>query len=172
MCKERDVNANVLRTRRAGSLTYIIRPNQSLTWRQASVAYAGISTLILAVGTGCYLLFGLGLVLPFSGAEVFLLGVGFYACYVRSGYQEVITISRDKVIVEAGRARPEQRYEFNRYWLKIRLEKPTTGSGRSRLLLGSHGRVVEIGAVLRDEDRDRFAKELEATIKGPQSAMA
>ena len=143
--------------------TFVITPNQSMSWKQLSLAYSGIATVTLAVG--CYFwIRGMTLVLPFSGLEVLLLGVALYMTAWRGGTREVITITDDSVLVETGRNKPQQRHDFRRYWTKVVLRRPWVAWYPSKLLLCSHGREVEVGGFLNEEERKGLAQVLRSAI--------
>jgi len=128
------------------------------------VVYGGIATLILGIGIGCHLL-GLSLVLPFSGLEVIGLGAGFYLCLTRGEHQEVVSINKEQVVVERGRLKPIQRYEFQRHWVRVVMERAPSAWYPSCLKLRSHGREVEVGAFLNEDDRQRLARELSHALQ-------
>ncbi len=48
--------------------------------------------------------------------------------------------------------------EFQSYWVRVLGWKP--GNGRQRLLLSSHGREMEIGAFLAEQERVELSKKL------------
>ena len=143
--------------------TFVIAPNQSMSWKELLLAFSGIAGVTLAVG--CYFWAqGLTLVLPFSGLEVLALGAALYVTAWRGGAREVITITEDSVSVETGRARPALRHDFQRYWTKVVLRRPWVVWHPSKLLLCSHGREIEVGRFLNEEERRGLAKVLQAAI--------
>ena len=58
-------------------------------------------------------------------------------------------------------------HEFSRYWARLRFDEQT-GDGRCRLLLGSHGREVEIGQPLSTAQKKELAAELRAQLGAAQ----
>ena len=84
-------------------------------------------------------------VLPFAGAEVIAVGIGFYLSAVGGREMEVVSVGSDKVAVEKGRRHVRQRWELQRAWAQIRLLPPRTRWYPTRLLLPSPGQ----GVVLR-----------------------
>lgn len=153
----------MLRTGAAG-YRCVIRPNRSLTWKEASLAYAAIAAFVLAIGLACYSL-GFAFVLPFSGLEIVGLGAGFYVCLWRSTKQEVVSIDQQHFVLERGRFRPLQRYEFNRHWVRVVVQASPQTRYPSRLTIRSHGREVELGAFLNEDDRRRLARELSCALQ-------
>jgi len=70
----------------------------------------------------------------------------------------VIRIVGDKIIVEIGRYAPEQRQEFQHYWTRLVLEHPRQRWYPSRLLIRSHGKQIEIGKFLNEQECQGLAK--------------
>ena len=143
--------------------TFVIAPNQSMSWKGLLLAYCGIAGVTLAVG-GYFWLHGFTLVLPFSGLEVLALGAALYITAWRGGAREVITITDDSVCVETGRSRPVRRHDFQRYWTRVVLQRPWAAWHPSKLLLRSHGSEVEVGRFLNEEERRGLAKILQSAI--------
>jgi len=145
-------------------LGYVIKPNQAMSWRALMLVYLGIATVSLVIGLSFYVN-GMTLILPFSGAEILALGAALYVCAWRGGVQEVILIDNGKVAVESGRLEPESRVVFPRHWVKVILERSWNCWYPSRLLLRSHGRQVEIGMFLNEQERQGLALELSKALK-------
>ena len=54
---------------------------------------------------------------------------------------------------------------FHPYWARISLQPGRWRGARDRLLVQSHGRAVEIGAFLNDEERVELARRLSALLE-------
>ncbi len=141
------------------ALTYVLRPNGSLAWRTAKWGCAGMM-LLSATVAGWFALRGAWLVLPFAGAEMVLLATALYLACRWSRHAEVIRVEHDALVLQQGRARPEQEHRFQRAWARVVLIRDPRGWYPSRLLLRSHGRSVEVGARLVEEERLELAGEL------------
>jgi uncharacterized membrane protein len=92
---------------------------------------------------------------------------GGILCHVgrHAGDRETILLDDERLWVVVSRAGRETRHEFQRYWLRVRLE--SCGGGRpSRLSLRSHGRELELGAGLREPERRALARDL-SRLTGP-----
>ncbi len=152
----------------------MIRPNQSLSWRQAVQVYAAIAIVCLGIGIA-FALHGLWTVLPFAGLEILVLGAAFYLCLTRSQIREVVSVNASVVTVEKGRNTPEERWECPRVWARISLEQPHIAWYPSRLAIAFQGRQVQLGAFLNEEERRALAAELQQIIhrdgwqQGPQA---
>ena len=135
---------------------YVVKPNQAISWRSLVLVYILISAVTISIGITFYSI-GMTLVLPFSGLEILALGAALYICAWRGGVQEVISIDRDNITIETGRQHPEQREIFRRAWAKVVLERSWNSWYPSRLLIRSHGRQIEIGRFLNEQERQGFA---------------
>ncbi|MBI2992927.1 MAG: DUF2244 domain-containing protein [Gammaproteobacteria bacterium] len=144
--------------------TFVVRPNQSMSWQGLLFAFSGMATVIIGIGVTCFAI-GLPLVLPFSGAELIVLGAAFYLTARRGDVREVITISANGVAVETGRRGPETRAEFQRHWARVVLERPRHSWYPGRLLIRSHGREIEVGRFLNEQERRGLALELRAALR-------
>ena len=143
----------------------IIRPNRSMTWREARYVWAGLGAVTLTFGAAfCWA--GLTLVLPFSGAEILALGAAFYCCLRQGSITEIVVIDDRHITVEQGRTRPNCSTRFTRGWARVRLVT-ARGWYPSRLLLCSHGRELEIGSFLPEEERVGLAQRLRELIGQP-----
>lgn len=140
-------------------VSFVILPNQAMSWRALVWAYAGIASVTMAIAFYFHFL-GFTLVLPFSGLEVLALGYALYVTAWRGGIREVVTFTPDEVTVEKGRTSPEAHYEFQRAWANIVLERSWNGWYPSHLFIRSRGRQVEIGRFLNEQERQGLAKEL------------
>jgi len=143
---------------------FVVQPNQAMSWQALLLVYLGIAAFSITIAISFYVI-GLTLILPFSGLEVLALGAALYVCAWRGGVREVITISDDMITIESGRDAPETRHEFQRAWAKVVLERSWNSWYPSRLLVRSHGREVEIGRFLNEQERQGLALELSKALK-------
>ena len=142
---------------------FVIRPNHSLTWQEARVVLAGIAAVGLIIGT-VFCSVGLPFVLPFSGLEVIGVAAAFYYCQRRALAREVVSIDEQQVTVESGRTRPTVAHAFQRAWVRVVLERSRDDWYPSRLKLCSHGRELEIGGFLNEEERLELARRLSLAV--------
>ncbi|MDX1519250.1 MAG: DUF2244 domain-containing protein [Gammaproteobacteria bacterium] len=136
---------------------FIVMPNRAMSWRMLVTLYLIIALTTLTIGLVFYL-HGFTLILPFSGIEVVLLGAALYITAWRGGLQEVILFTGDDIVIERGHHAPEETYRFQRAWAKIVLERSWNSWYPSRLLLRSHGKQIEIGEFLNEQERQGLAK--------------
>jgi uncharacterized membrane protein len=107
---------------------------------------------------------GMWPVLPFAGAEVLAVGIGFYLSAVDGRETEVVSVNCDEVAVEKGRRRLRQRWVMQRAWAQIRLLPPRIRWYPTRLVIRSHGNEVELGGFLNEHERRQLAGKLRDAI--------
>jgi len=148
----------------AGHCHVLLRPNRSLTTNGMLALFGAVALLATVLATG-FALAGAWLVAPFAGLEAAAVGVVLYLLHRHADDYERIDIEGRRVRIVQLRGSVQARYEFERYWARVRLT-PGAGWQPSRLTLGSHGRHVEIGAWLDETERRRLAGRL-ARLLGP-----
>ena len=145
-------------------VTMWVRPNRSLSSRGLRAWMGALVALVW--GTALWMaqqgnVFAPVFALVESVALVAALGVVW-----RSGERsERITVDAQSLQLE--RLPGRGCTQFQTYWVRVQLR---SGPGRRRLLLASHGREVEIGAFLADEERDELSRKLKvllARLKAP-----
>jgi uncharacterized membrane protein len=107
----------------------ILRPDLSLSWQSNVKVFVLIALCSLAIAS-VFVMQGRWLVLPFSGAEILLLGSSLYVFYRRASRTQLIRLSEHSVVIEQGYLRAEQQIEYPRYWSEFHIEsdKPTEDS--------------------------------------------
>lgn len=98
-------------------------------------------------------------VLPYSALELAVVAIAFALVERRSRDWERLTVSGDRVIVERSvRGRCERR-EFNRWWLKVDVER-AQGAREPRLTLRFAGEAFDFGGALPPGQRVEVARTL------------
>lgn len=149
---------------------YVLRPNRSITWRGVTLLLGSILALYLIMGMA-FAAVGLWLILPFAGLEFIALWYCFYLSFRKTEHCQVITIAGESVKVESGRRAPEITEQFQRSWAQVRLARSAHRWYPSRLVIRSHGREVEVGGFLSEDERLDLAEELQRVI-APLPALA
>jgi len=144
--------------------TIMVMPNRAMPWQHIMMIYLLISGVTISIAFGFFTQ-GLTLILPFAGLELLALGVVLYISAWRSNIKEVVNIGEEKIRIEIGRDVPEKIYELDKAWANIVLERSWNNWYPSRLLLRSHGRQLEIGKFLNEQERQCLAIELNKAIK-------
>ena len=132
-------------------LRVLVRPNRSLSRRAMLVVFAGVAAFVITLGIG-FSLAGAWLVLPFAGLEVAVVGAVLYLLFRHADDHDLIIIHHDRVTVVRRQGGREQHEEFQRYWIKVKLQRSRSWYP-SRLSIGSHGRFVAIGTDISEEER-------------------
>lgn len=148
-----------------GALCIVVRVNASLTMRVALLLF-GAFLFAGTVFSAGFVLLGAWPVVPFIGAE--LLVAGAVVCFVCRHRQrgEGIELCGDLLRVVQRRGRRVLHHDFQRYWAHVVLEPVQDGWYPSRLVIRSHGREVEVGAGLGEEERAALAQLLRRSV-GP-----
>jgi len=107
---------------------------------------------------------GIWPVLPFVGLEVVLIGLCLWVSACDCHVMEVIRISYYSVSVKKSGTQRPRSWKFNRAWSQIRLEDSHLRQHQSRLLIGSHGKLVQCGGFLTEQERRLLAKNLKTAI--------
>jgi uncharacterized membrane protein len=146
----------VLRPAAAGlpSVTMWLKPNRTLSRR-------GLRRLIMVLVALALITAGLGawqgnVFAPlFALVESAAVAIALSMAWRAGDRSERITLDASSLEV---RTLPGRRCtRFQPYWVRVKLEP---GSGHDRLLLSSHGRKLEIGAFLADQERVELSKKL------------
>ena len=143
-------------------VSVLVLPHRSLTWA-GLVAF--LVTQCLAAGGFALLAAWRGNVFA-PGFAVLELGVVAF-CLARvwsaSGKGQIITLTPSQLEVAATSSAVPAR--FHPYWVRVRLVPARWRGWPSRLLLASHGRAVEIGAFLNDDERRDLARRLTELLR-------
>jgi uncharacterized membrane protein len=132
----------------------VARRNNSLSSTGRLVAFALIFVVSIGIAAA-FATFGAWLILPFAGLEMAVLFFAFRYMERHAADYELIEIDGDTVKVEWVSAGTRHSGAFNRHWARVVAE----GDG-SRLALRSHGRELEIGRYMNDEQRLDLARAL------------
>lgn len=146
------------------SVSFVVRPNRSLPVAGMVALFVGLSALPLAIGIA-FAVMGVWMVLPFAMLEVAVLAVLIRWLYRHIDDCELIVIGPERVQVTRRAGSNETRHDFQRYWARVRLDRGRTQRDPSRLRIGSHGRYIDIGAGINEEDRATLAAELRQALR-------
>ena len=141
----------------------VLSPNCSISWRELVIFY--IFTCVVALAIGLFFTFqGLWLVLPFSGLEMAALGLCLYLTSRKVYRQEVITLERERTLIEKGVQQVDQSWEFETPWIRLIDEQSGPRNRHRKLAIGSHGEYVEVGDFLDKSEKDELAFHLKDCI--------
>ncbi len=142
---------------------FTLTPNSSLSWRGVKLAFLVLFASLFGVAA-YFVSIGAWLVAPFTGLEAVVLGAGMYLSARRGATREIIRIGEDTVAVYRGRKTIHEVARFQRCWARVKLSQDPKNWYPSKLFLGSHGWVTEIGSDLIDNERTQLARDLTETI--------
>ena len=140
----------------------ILHPHRSLGRNGFRVLMGAVILINLAVA-GIFVANGAWPVVPFCGLDVLLLWVAFRASY-RSArqYERVRLTDTDLTVQSVHWKKPERRWTFQPYWLRVTMDDPP--EHESQVTLSSHGQSVVVGSFLSPDERAEFAKALQGAL--------
>ena len=141
----------------------LIRPNQSISWKSGLVFVLVIAFTCLSIGLG-FAYVGATLILPFAGLEVIFVGICTYLVLNKTSQQEVITLSKDKLIIEKGAYRLKKVWEYFRLWSYITVERPQHPWYPAHIVVTSKGERVPLGDFLTEQEKEELVSSLESII--------
>ena len=145
-------------------LRVLIRPNRSLSPVGMGVLFAAVAVCSTAIGIGFWWV-GAWVILPFAGLEIVLVGGVLYWLHRHADDHDLVVMGVERVTVTRRRAGREWQDEFQRYWVKVILERHRWYP--SRLKIGSHGRFIVIGADVNEEERRALSARLNEALRKP-----
>ena len=141
----------------------LIKPNQSISWKSGLVFVLVIAFTCLSIGLG-FAYVGATLILPFAGLEVIFVGICTYLVLNKTSQQEVITLSKDKLIIEKGAYRLKKVWEYFRLWSYITVERPQHPWYPAHIVVTSKGERVPLGDFLTEQEKEELVSSLESII--------
>ena len=140
---------------------YTARRNNSLSSSGRWLVFVFILVVSLGIAVVFSLVLGAWPIMPFAGLEMTVLYFAFRYMDRHAADYERITIRGGSVAVEVREGTHVNRLELSRYWAKIVCDGDCT-----RLALRSHGREIEVGRHLCEEQRLSMAQELTRELRG------
>ncbi len=123
-----------------------------------------VMSLVMALITLRFMILGGWLVLPFMLAEFFLVAWAFRSIGRRCTITERIVITDDALLIHHEEEHNPKQWSFPLHWVNIDLRPPPHPSHGSRLLVGSHGKWIELADFLTNEERASLAQALRQAI--------
>jgi uncharacterized membrane protein len=147
------------RTAQAADFRCEIRPNRSLGSQGLVLLLVAVALVELVIGAG-FLLFGAWLILPFAGLEAVVVAVALYTVIGHEADCELVEIRDGRLAITKRDGKVESRHEFPTYWARIVMMEHAVSWYGPRLVVRSHGRQIEIGASMNEEQKRKLAQEL------------
>lgn len=168
----RDLGVSRARTaladRRRGNFRFELGSHRSLGKTGFFILMGAVALVNIIVG-GIFYTLGAWPVLGFCGLDVALVYWAFKANYRSGRAAETVEVSPQTLtVIRHNPSGSRERYEFNPYWVRVRLsERP---DGRNELRLASHGQEFAFGRFLSDDERRDFAESLTGALLAARSA--
>ena len=150
----------------SGEFLLVARRNNSLSSAGRTIVLGSLVSLSFAISLA-FAYLGAWLVLPFAGVEMAVLVLAFRYIERHAGDFESIEIKGERVLVEKWETGRVNRFELNRYWAQVVLHRAGP-VGRATLALRSHGREVQFGQHLTEEQREAVARTLRDQLRHRQ----
>lgn len=141
----------------------VITPNRSISWPQLVRVYLFTCFISFSIAS-IFVFLGYWVVLPFSGLEMLALGAALYWTNRMIYRQEVINFINGRVKIEKGCSYPEESWEFDSNWVQINVHKTGGLHEKTLVLMGSHGKYVELGSFLDESEKESLVFGLNAGI--------
>jgi uncharacterized membrane protein len=142
--------------------TLVARRNNSLSSAGRNLVVGSLAIIALVISLA-FAVQGAWMIVPFAGLEMLVVYLAFRCCERHAGDFESLSIQDDQVLIVRQERGEVSRHELNRYWAQVVLQRG--GRGRQAVLaLRSHGRQVEFGRHLTEEQRCRMAGIIRAEL--------
>ncbi|HET8942746.1 MAG TPA: DUF2244 domain-containing protein [Rudaea sp.] len=141
-----------------GRVSVTVLPHRSLS-RRGMVWYLVVQSIAALAFSAAAAWFGIVLAPLFAVLELLILGYCLDRVWRNLGKGQIIALTSSQLEIAATAADSPVAC-FHPYWVKVRLEPGRWRGWPSRLMVGSHGREVEVGAFLNDTERSDLAYRL------------
>lgn len=140
----------------------MLTPNRSLSPKGFIIFMICISIVCFTTGL-VFTLAGAWPVMGFMGLDVLLIYLAFRKNYNDLKIFETISLTSNELILErvypSGRS---QSFQYNPFWVKVGIKEHSSGATKMQLI--SHGKVLNFGNFLSDDERREFASVLNREI--------
>ena len=129
-----------------------LSPNRSANWAQTKRLISAMALIVMSIALA-WTFVGAWLVLPFAGIEVGLLWFISYRVSLFTYQQQVITISKTDIKLQAGIYRPRKSWLFKRHQTYLGLIEADSKYDCIQLRFVDDTRHVTFGEFLNQSDR-------------------
>ena len=156
------MNDSVPATSDASLFRAILHPHRSLGPKGFLILMIGIGAVSFVTGL-VFLLLGAWPVSGFFGLDVLLVYIAFKLNYRAARAYELVELTPHALkLTQISASGKSKSFEFNPYWVRVLFtERP---DGGNNLKLVSHGRELEFGRLLNDDERRDFAEALSSAL--------
>ena len=140
---------------------FISKPHRSLCAQSRLILLVILSIIPILIALG-FAIIGLWPVFPFVGLELFALSFAFYCVNCHDNDYESITIVKDKVFIEKRNYKYTSQFEFNAYWVQVRIIR--TSNGSLKLIIRSQGKEIQFGKHMDSQACSELAEHLKKIL--------
>ena len=140
---------------------FISKPHRSLCAQSRLILLVILSIIPILIALG-FAIIGLWPVFPFVGLELFALSFAFYCVNCHDNDYESITIVKDKVFIEKRNYKLTSQFEFNAYWVQVRMIR--TKNGCLKLNIRSQGKEIQFGKHMDSQACSELAEHLKKIL--------
>lgn len=141
-----------------GRVSVMVLPHRSLS-RRGLVWYLVAQSFAALAFSAAAAWYGIVLAPLFAVLELVVLGFCLDRVWHNQGKGQIVTLTESQFEI-ATTCDNDPVACFHPYWVKVRLEPGHWQGWPSRLMVGSHGREVEVGTFLNDTERRELARRL------------
>ena len=142
---------------------FVIQPNQSLSDQGRYYLLLALG-LVMALITLRFLLLGGWMVVPFMLADLVALVCAFCVVGRKCRIVERVVIAGESLTIHHEEERRLRHWSFPVCWVNIDLKPGRHPSHGSRLLIGSHGKWVELAGFLTNAERETLSQAIQAAV--------
>lgn len=135
----------------SGSESWTAHANSSLS-ANGNLAFFLAAAAISGLIAGAFCFFGAWPVIPFTGLELMVLWWALQRNKKHAGDFERITLEPGRLCIETRDGALTRKHELNPYWARVHVPRED-GGNIHRLLIRSHGKMIEVGNLLTKEEK-------------------
>lgn len=141
---------------------WLARPNASLSRRGRRLLFCGIAVVSLIIAVA-FALLGAWFVLPFAGLELIALAAALRHLERHASDFEAVRLHDGRLSVEVRDGETCTRQDCAACWMRFFLCRPPE-SGATRLRFRSHGRQIDVGRWMNEDELEAMARELKSSV--------
>jgi len=112
-----------------------------------------------------FLMIGAWMIVPFTLLDILVIIVILRRVLNSNNRIEEIHCSSEQLIVSRGLGRFQKQWQFNPFWAKVIVKENAHPWYPSKLLIRSHGKSVELGKFLTDDEKQKLAYDIVESCK-------
>lgn len=147
----------------SGEGQIVVCPNKSLHWHETKKYLWIIGAMIFFVAAIMAFL-GAWYVLPFAGLEVIVVVSLMLWVSHQCHRKQVITFRHNRIQVEKGYGSPNETWESEIFFTRLKIDKPMYRGHLCKIFLRSKDQKLEVGEFLNEDDKKRLISELQSVI--------